>query len=164
MTTQIQRDAAFNNAASSHNIHLLAFAAGWFVERVEMRVSFCTDSFDTANFRNWKTSRVGWGAWLGPSSAADASWSSDRTDFEWIWWQASPWIPDYETVQPEGSVPATPANSYRAGLFAEMLIVPCYRAIANVEYQLRFHAVTSQLAAFPTFTMSVEAAAHVAFP
>jgi hypothetical protein len=162
VASQIQRNAGFVGAADSHVQIPLAFAGGWYIERVDFRVSFATDSFDNANFRNWKSARVGWGIWLGPSGAATPSWSTDRTDSEWIWWQASPWIPDYETVVTAGV--ATPANSYRAGLFGEMMSVPVYRQAAGGEYQLRVIDVDSELASFPSYTSCYEVAAHVAFP
>lgn len=162
MPTQTQRNAFFSGAADSHTNIPLAFSAGWFLEELEFRVSFCTDNFDNATFRNWKSARVGWGVWFGPSSAPAASWSTDRTDSEWVWWQASPWIPDYETVVTAGV--ATPANSYRAGMQDLMLVIPVYREANGVEYQLRVYDVDSELASFPAYTTQGEVAAHVAFP
>lgn len=162
MGTQIQRNAGFAAAADEHVQIPLAFAAGWIIEKLEFRVSFATDNFDNATFRNWKFARVGWGLWLGPSSAADPSWSTDRTDSEWVWWQASPWIPDYESVVTAGV--ATPANSYRAGLFGAMQVIDVYRSMPSVEHQLRVIDVDSELSSFPAYTSAYEVAAHVWFP
>jgi hypothetical protein len=162
MADAVHRNAGFASFADEHTQIPLAFAGGWYIERVDFRVSFATDSFDNANFRNWRVARVGWGVWLGPSSAPALNWSTDRSDAGWVWWQASPWIPDYETVVTGGV--ATPANSYRAGMYEVMHSVPVYRQAAGGEYQLRIIDVDSELSTFPSYSSAYEVAAHVSFP
>lgn len=148
------REAAFQGAADEHFDTIVAILAGYMLERVQYRVSFATDNFDNATFRNWKSARVGWGLWFGPSSAAQLTWSSDRQSQNYIHWQASPWIPDYETVVTAGV--ATPANSYRAGIFEYMLDIPVYRFASGQEYQLRHVDVDSELAAFTSYAYCSE--------
>lgn len=164
MGRQIQREAAFQGFGDEHFDTILAVPVGWMLEKVQYRVSFATDSFDNANFRNWRAARVGAALWFGPSASAQLTWSSDRQNFNYIWWQAFPWIPDYETVQPEGSIPATPANAYRAGLFGEMITIPVYRFASGSEYQVRHVDVDSELSAFPTYTYCSETVMHLWAP
>lgn len=158
------REAEFQTFADEHTDVIAAIVAGNMLERVQYRVSFGCDSFSNADFRNWRVARVGWGLWFGPSSTGARSWSADRQDSNWIYWQASPWIPDYETVQPDAGTPATPANAYRAGIFGAMIDIPVYRTASGVEYQLRHYDVDSELAAFPAYSYSSETVMHLWAP
>lgn len=158
----VSREAEFQSFADAHNDTIAAITSGYMLERVQYRVSFATDSFDNANFRNWRVARVGWGLWFGPSGAAAVSWSADRQSSNWIHWQASPWIPDYETVVTAGV--ATPANAYRAGIFTYMLDIPVYRTASGGEHQLRHVDVDSELSAFPTYSYCSETVMHLWSP
>lgn len=164
MSRYAAREAEFQTFATTHTDVIAAITAGQMLETVEYRVSFALDNFATASFRNWRSSRVGWGLWFGPSSAGALDWSSDRQDVNWIHWQASPWIPDYETVQPETATPATPANSYRAGIFGRSITIDVHRFASGVEYQLRHVDEASELAALGSYTYCSETVMHLWSP
>lgn len=156
MSRFVHREAEFQSFAEEHFDTIVAIPAGWMLEKVRYRVSFACDIFDNAIFRNWRTARVAWALWFGPSSAAQLTWSSDRQSTNYVHWQASPWIPDYETNQPDGSIPASPANSYRAGLFGLSVEIPVYRFATGAEHQLRHVDVDSDLSSFPAYSYCSE--------
>lgn len=162
MVRFVDRQAVFLTFADSHSSVIAAITAGYMLERVQYRVSFATDSFDNANFRNWRVARVGWGLWFGPTTDGAQSWSADRGSSNWIHWQASPWIPDYETVVTAGV--ATPANSYRAGIFEYLIDIPVYRTASGAQHQLRHYDVDSELSAFPTYSFCSETVLHLWAP
>lgn len=162
MVRFVAREAAFQTFGDEHFDAIVAIPQGWMLEKVRYRVSFATDSFDNANFRNWRVARVGAALWFGPSSAAQLTWSSDRQSSNYIWWQAFPWIPDYETVVTAGV--ATPANAYRAGLFGAMIEIPVYRFATGAEHQLRHVDVDSELSPFPTYSYCSETEIHLWTP
>ena len=156
MPRQVHREAAFLGLADEHADTIVAIPAGWMVERITYRVSFATDNFDNATFRNWRFARVAWALWFGPSTAAALSWSTDRQDSNYVHWQASPWIPDYETVGGTGGIPATPANAYIAGLLHEPISLDVYRTASGQEYQVRHVDIDSELSSFPTYSYASE--------
>lgn len=164
MARFVSREAEFQTFASTHTDVIAAVLDGFMLEWVEHRVSFATDSFSNAAFRNWRESRVGSGLWFGPQSQAALDWSDDRQDGGWIHWQAYPWIPDYETVQPDSTAMATPANAYVAGIFSESVRYDVYRFASGGTFELRHVDEQSALAGLGTYSYASETVMHLWAP
>lgn len=150
------RQAEFQTFAQSHQDTIVALLDGTMLERVRFRVSFACDDFTSGTFRNWRTARVGWGLWFGPQSDPFPDWSVDRTSQSWIHWQASPWIPDVETVVNPVDGTSTPANAYRAGLYEQMIEIPVYRSADGATFELRYTDKISSLVAWESYSYSSE--------
>ena len=163
MARFVAREAEFQSFADDHTDVIAAIPSGQMLERVQYRVSFATDSFSNTDVRNWRVARVGWGLWFGPSGTAARSWSADRQDGNWIYWQASPWIPHVSYLQPDAAVAATPQVFYNAGILGASLDIPVYRT-ASGEYQLRHYDVDSELSAFPSYSYASETVMHLWAP
>ncbi len=164
MSRFVAREAEFQTFGDEHSDVIAAILSGNMLERVQYRVSFATDSFSNADVRNWRVARVGWGLWFGPSGTAARSWSADRQDQNWIYWQASPWVPHVSYLQPDAGIAATPQVFYQAGILGAMLDIPVYRFASGGEYQLRHYDVDSELSSFPAYSYASETVMHLWAP
>lgn len=157
------RNAAFTGLGSTHDHRPLALSAGWMLEEIQVEISFATHTFNQSSWQDWRNSRVGWGVWFGPSSAPTLNWSTNRSDFEMVYWTASPFRMGQSLAEDTGGT-AFGATWFWAGTDGRVITIPVYREAVGVQHDIRTIDVISSITSFFTYTSQVAVSARIAQP